>query len=61
MIPQIWSQIILASTLVSLKAEIYIYDSVTPCSRSCLDGLVFIYGPPTVVGGPNSVDGRICT
>src|SRR4029434_9842406 len=38
---------------VTLKAEIYIYDSVTPCSRSCLDGLVFIYGSPTVVGGPN--------
>ena len=28
----------------------YFYDSVSPWSRSCLDGLVFIYGSPTVVG-----------
>ena len=37
----------------NLKAEIYFYDPVTPWSRSCLDGLVFIYfiyGSPTVVG-----------
>ena len=32
-----------------VKAEIYFYDSVNPWSRSCLNGLVFIYGTPTVV------------
>ena len=41
------SQVILFN---SVKAEIYFYDSVTPWSRSCLDGLVFIYGSPKVVG-----------
>ena len=33
-----------------LKGSIYFYDSITPWSRSCLDGLGFIYGSPTVVG-----------
>ena len=37
------------TSCLPLKAEIYFYDSVTPRSRSCLDGLVFIYGSPTVV------------
>src|SRR4029434_8807602 len=35
---------------VTLKAEIYFYDSVTAWSRSCLYGLVYIYGSPTGVG-----------
>ena len=34
----------------SLKVPLYFYDSVNPWSCSCLDGLVFIYGSPKVVG-----------
>ena len=33
----------------TLKVFLCFYDSVTPWSHSCLDGLIFIYGSPTVV------------
>ena len=39
-----------SSALVFVKAKIYFNDSVSQWSRSCLDGLVYIYGSPMVVG-----------
>ena len=56
----------------TLKVPLCFYDCVTAWSRSCFDGLGNIYSSPSVGGcrkaiqkkkdgGPNSVDGRICT